>query len=83
MIDYKRTRTISGLKVMFEEGNYGEAPFYLVRQEGKTIIVAYNREHPFWRELVEHAAEPKVVATLDYLVFGLANASFWYQSKRG
>jgi hypothetical protein len=59
---------------MFEEGNYGEAQFYLVRQEGKTIIVAYNREHPFWRELVEHAAEPKVVATLDYLVFGLANA---------
>lgn len=67
-------KTISGLKVRFDEGNYGEGPFYLVRQEGKTIIVTYNREHPFWRELVEHAAEPKVVATLDYLVFGLANA---------
>jgi len=67
-------KTVSGLKVVFEEGNYGEGPFYLVRQQGKTIIVAYNREHPFWRELVEHATEPKVVATLDYLVFGLANA---------
>ena len=67
-------RTMTGLKVLFEEGNYGEGPFYVVRQEGKTIIVAYNREHPFWRELVEHAAEPKVVATLDYLVFALANA---------
>jgi hypothetical protein len=67
-------RTMSGLKVLFEEGNYGEGPFYVVRQEGKTIKVAYNREHPFWRELVEHAAEPKVVATLDYLVFALANA---------
>jgi len=67
-------KTVSGLKVLFEEGNYGEGPFYVVRQEGKTIKVAYNREHPFWRELVEHAAEPKVVATLDYLVFALANA---------
>jgi len=36
--------------------------------------VTYNREYPFWRELVEHAAEPKMIATLDYLVFGLAYA---------
>jgi len=27
-----------------------------------------------WRELIEHANEPKVIATLDYLVFALANA---------
>ena len=67
-------KTISGLKVVFEEGSYGEGPFYQVRQEGRTIRVAYNREHPFWRELVEHATEPKVVATLDYLVFAMANA---------
>jgi len=67
-------KTISGLKVVFEEGNYGEGPFYHVRQEGRTIYVVYNREHPFWRELLEHATEPKVVATLDYLVFARANA---------
>jgi len=67
-------KTISGLKVVFEEGNYGEGPFYHVRQEGRTIYVVYNREHPFWRELLEHATEPKVVATLDYLVFAMANA---------
>jgi anti-sigma regulatory factor (Ser/Thr protein kinase) len=71
-------KTISGLKVVFEEGDYGEGPFYQVRQEGRTIRVVYNREHPFWRELVEHAADPqvgpKVVATLDYLVFAMANA---------
>jgi hypothetical protein len=67
-------RTISGLKVVFQEGSYGEGPFYLVSQQGRTIVVTYNREHPFWRELVEHADEPKVVATLDYLVFALANA---------
>jgi len=66
-------KTISGLKVVFEEGSYGEGPFYHVRQEGRTIRVVYNRDHPFWRELVEHAAEPKVVATLDYLVFAMAN----------
>ncbi|MGI9078102.1 MAG: ATP-binding protein [Gemmatimonadaceae bacterium] len=43
-------RTPTGLKVQFEEGDYGEqSPFYLVKQEGKTITVTYNREHPFWR----------------------------------
>jgi hypothetical protein len=68
-------RTISGLRVEFNEGNYGsESPFYHVKQEGRTIHVTYNREHPFWRELVEHATDPKVIATLDYLVFALANA---------
>lgn len=68
-------RTISGLKVSFEEGDYGEqSPFYLVKQESRTITVTYNREHPFWRELIEHADSPKVIAILDYLVFALANA---------
>jgi len=67
-------RTLSGLKVTFNEGDYGDGPFYFVKQEGRTIVVTYNREHPFWRELVEHATDSKVVATLDYLVFGLANA---------
>ena len=38
-------RTISGLKVAFDEGDYGEqSPFYLVKQEGRTITVTYNRE---------------------------------------
>lgn len=67
-------QTVSGLKVVFEEGDYNEGPFYFVKQEGRTIVITYNREHPFWRELIEHSTEPKVVATLDYLVFALANA---------
>jgi hypothetical protein len=68
-------KTISGLQVIFNEGDYGEeSPFYLVKQEGRVITVTYNREHPFWRELVEHADLPKVVAILDYLVFAMANA---------
>ncbi|PYJ68505.1 MAG: hypothetical protein DME76_12110, partial [Verrucomicrobia bacterium] len=63
-------KTVSGLKVAFNEGDYGEqSPFYLVKQEGRTITVTYNREHPFWREFLEHAADAKVVAILDYLVF--------------
>jgi hypothetical protein len=68
-------KTISGLKVIFNEGDYGqESPFYHVKQEGRTIVVTYNREHPFWREFLEHAVDPKFVATVDYLVFALANA---------
>jgi hypothetical protein len=68
-------KTISGLKVQFNEGDYGDqSPFYLVQQDGRTITVTYNREHPFWREFLEHASDPKVVAILDYLVFALANS---------
>lgn len=68
-------RTVSGLKVAFNEGNYGEqSPFYLVRQEGRTITVTYNRDHPFYREFLEHASDAKVVAILDYLVFAIANS---------
>ena len=68
-------KTISGFRVQFNEGDYGEqSPFYHVKQEGRTIFVTYNREHPFWRELVEHADAPKVVAILDYLVFAMANS---------
>jgi len=77
-------RTISGLKVSFEEGDYGEqSPFYLVKQEGRTITVTYNREHPFWRELIEHADSPKVIAILDYLVFALANAELLVPEPAG
>ena len=68
-------KTVSGFKVVFNEGDYGEGhPFYAVKQEGRTITVTYNREHPFWRELVEYANDPKVVAILDYLVFAMANS---------
>jgi hypothetical protein len=67
-------KTPAGLKVRFEEGDYGsQNAFYLVNQEKATIVVTYNREHPFWRELVEHASESRVIAILDYLVFALAN----------
>lgn len=66
-------RTASGLKVTFEEANNGEQPFYSLRQAGRALIITYNREHPFWRELMEHAEDPKAIATIDYLVFALAN----------
>ncbi|MEX2237631.1 MAG: ATP-binding protein [Dehalococcoidia bacterium] len=77
-------KTISGLKVVFDEADYGEqSPFYLVRQDGRTITVSYNREHPFWRELVEHADTPKVIAILDYLVFAMANAELLVPEPAG
>ena len=33
-----------------------------MNQAGRTITVTYNREHPFWREFLDHATDPKVVA---------------------
>jgi len=39
-------RTISGLRVQFDEGNYStEIPFYHIKQEGWTIFVTYDRAH--------------------------------------
>ena len=36
MLTRLTSRTVSGLKVVFNEGDYGEqSPFYLVKQEGK------------------------------------------------
>jgi hypothetical protein len=68
-------RTVTGLNVAFDEADYGEqSPFYLVKQQGRQITVTYNREHPFWRELVEQKDDARVIAILDYLVFAMANA---------
>ncbi len=66
-------KTPAGLKVVFNEGSYGEAPFYFVEQQGKTLTITYNRDHLFWREFEDHGESPKVVALVDYLVFALAN----------
>ena len=52
-----------------------QGAFYFVRQAGRTIVIERNLEHPFWRELIEHASESKAIATLDYLVFWLAHAN--------
>jgi hypothetical protein len=68
-------KTISGLRVSFEEADHGlENPFYCVKTSGSMIVITYNREHPFWRELVELARDSKVITVLDYLVFAMANA---------
>lgn len=76
-------KTASGLKVVFNEGDYGEAPFYSVGQQGKTIIITYNREHPFWREFVNYGDDAKIVALFDYLVFALANAELLVPEHAG
>ena len=66
-------RTSAGLAVEFNEGDYGEAPFYVVEQQGKKLIITYNRDHAFYRELSEHRDSARVIGLVDYLVFALAN----------
>lgn len=66
-------RTPAGLAVEFNEGDYGEAPFYVVEQQGKKLLITYNRDHAFYRELSEHRDEARVIGLVDYLVFALAN----------
>lgn len=66
-------RTPAGLAVEFNEGDYGEAPFYVVEQQGRKLIITYNRDHSFYRELSEHRDSARVIGLVDYLVFALAN----------
>ena len=40
----------------------------------------YNREHPFYREFLEHASDPKVVAILDY--FGIRDRQLGTSGSR-
>lgn len=69
---HQEFKTPSGMKVIFEEASFGETPYYSVKQENATIIITYNRDHPLWRELLEHAEDAKVIALLDYMTFSLA-----------
>mgnify|MGYP003137065800 CR=1 FL=1 len=70
-------KTRTGLEADFKEADYGkQGPFYQVLQDQKKIIITYNREHPFWRELIEHKHNLRVIAVIDHLVFSLAMTEF-------
>lgn len=64
----------SSLRTSFEEGNYGGDFFYHVHLNGRDVTIAYNRDHPFYQLLADHADDPKIVAIIDQLVFAMANS---------
>lgn len=49
--------------------------FFIADQIGKTTVITYNVDHPFYKSLVsENQDRPEVIAALDYLTYSLASA---------
>jgi hypothetical protein len=52
-----------------------EGPIYSCEQQGKTIIIQWNSDHPFYQKMMLANRDDKnIVSALDYLVFALASA---------
>ena len=67
--------------VRFETASMGEAGvIYDAGQQGRTIIIRWNSDHPFYKRFVlENAADKKIVAASDFLVYSLACAELmWF-----
>jgi len=65
----------------FETASMGEAGvIYDAAQQGRTIIIRWNSDHPFYKRFVlENAQDKKIVAASDFLVYSLACAELmWF-----
>jgi hypothetical protein len=65
----------------FETASMGEAGvIYDAEQQGRTIIVRWNSDHPFYRRFIlENVQDKKIVAASDFLIYSLACAELmWF-----
>lgn len=62
--------------VRFETLSMGrEGVLYSAYQEGKTVVVQYNADHPFYeRVLLENKSDRNIVSAIDYLLYAMATA---------
>jgi len=74
--EFDKTQPSKTLNVRFETAAMGrEGSVYECEQEGKTIIIRWNSDHPFYDQVVfPNRSTRGIVSSLDYLVFGLASA---------
>jgi hypothetical protein len=56
---------------------------YEAEQQGRTIIVRWNSDHPFYKRFVlENVQDKKIVAASDFLVYSLACAELmWFTNE--
>jgi hypothetical protein len=62
----------------------GEAGvIYDAEQQGRTIIIRWNSDHPFYKRFVlENALDKKIVGASDFLVYSLACAEvIWFTNE--
>jgi hypothetical protein len=65
----------------FETASMGEGGvIYEAEQQGRTVIVRWNSDHPFYRRFVlENVQDKRIVAASDFLVYSLACAELmWF-----
>jgi len=68
----------------FETASMGEAgPIYAAEQQGRTIIVRWNADHPFYQRFVlENLQDKRIVSAADFLVYSLACAELiWFNNE--
>lgn len=68
----------------FETASMGEAGvIYEADQRGRTVIVRWNSDHPFYKRFVlENVTDKRIVAASDFLVYSLACAELiWFTNE--
>jgi len=62
----------------------GEAGvIYEAEQQGRTIIIRWNSDHPFYKRFVlENVQDKRIVAASDFLIYSLACAELmWFTNE--
>lgn len=68
----------------FETASMGESGvIYAAEQQGRTIIIRWNSDHPFYKRFVlENAQDKRIVAASDFLIYSLACAELmWFTNE--
>jgi len=68
----------------FETASMGEGGvIYEAEQQGRTIIVRWNSDHPFYKRFVlENVQDKRIVAASDFLIYSLACAELmWFTNE--
>jgi len=68
----------------FETASMGEAGvIYEAEQQGRTIIIRWNSDHPFYKRFVlENVQDKRIVAASDFLIYSLACAELmWFTNE--
>jgi hypothetical protein len=69
---------------LFETASMGEGGvIYEAEQKGRTIIVRWNSDHPFYKRFVlENVQDKRIVAASDFLIYSLACAELmWFTNE--
>ncbi len=79
--NFKQTKTKElALPCRFETVAMTAAgPIYNAEIEGKTVVIQWNVDHPFYqRFILDNSENPGMITATDFLVYSLASAEFVY-----